>query len=310
MHKIVTIASILALLATPAIAKTAAELADDLGLDPTALPAEADHDPIIMNALQAPNASCVTTVLWKCKKGPQATQQPMADPFHGIPVKMGPRKGVKGVSDTPATSANWSGYASVTPPNFMSLFRGTITVPNFVPGTDSGFSATSVWVGEDGLNNGYVEQLGSFSYSIDGTVQQPLVWVENFPNPAIFVATVNVGDQLALSAAIQPNATKYFLVDQTTGQILINGVLSGPANAPNSHPGASFECIWEAPSINGSEVPYGHVGTTFASCLGIAGIGITTEPSTSQYQITMKQNGVTTSTPVSASGENYEMQSY
>ena len=154
------------------------------------------------------------------------------------------------VGNTLGLSANWTGWASyaglagLAQPDSVSYVTGDWVVP--AVNCDATDDDSSVWVGIDGLYNGYVEQVGT-QQSCKGGVASYKTWWEMYPAP-----------KQAMNLAVKPG-------DTVRGQVTYAGSGRFVLAVTNVSTGQSFsttqsnpyaprstaEWIVEAPYNNG-----------------------------------------------------------
>jgi hypothetical protein len=157
-----------------------------------------------------------------------------------------PIKDVKPISETAATSTNWSGYAVTGANGSVTSVKASWIVPAIqgaCPATGSQYS--SFWVGIDGYNSNTVEQTGTDSDCING---QPsyYAWYEFYPKRSRLSISVAPGDVIAAEVDyVGHNTFQVSLTDLTSGQSM--SATAKVAQAARS----SAEWIAEAPSGGG-----------------------------------------------------------
>ncbi len=203
-------------------------------------------------------------------------------------------------------SHNWVGYAVTGDPGSVSDVKGSWVVPAVSSATGSdGFSA--FWVGIDGFNSRTVEQIGTESDYISGSVQY-YAWIELYPNLP-YAVPINVAPGDRISAEVKYVGSSVFMLsisDSTTGESFqINAAV---ANAKRS----SAEWIAEAPYDRGilplADFSKVYFAGNYVTMSGIARPFGTVGP---LYQITMSgssRNVMAQPSPLSSDGSSFFIQ--
>jgi hypothetical protein len=192
--------------------------------------------------------------------------------------------GWTGWSTFAATSNNWSGYVADVQQNpvasggwnpqtnVVTYVSGSWVVPK-VGGSGTGYSA--VWVGIDGNNTQYLEQIGTEEDVVKGKTSY-YAWFEMLPQQqteqVISGMTISPGDSITASVALVSSTAsqKSFLLsitDNTTGKSY-----STTQTTSASAPAESAEWIVEATTVNGSVATLANFGTaTFSAASATIG---------------------------------------
>ncbi len=173
------------------------------------------------------------------------------------------RQMVSGRRSDTTDSGNWSGL--VTSGTGIEGAQGTWTVPA-VTGTAG--TASSSWVGVDGVTNSDLIQTGTSQTPGEGYS----AWWEILPAPSVTItspdgspAPVAPGDQmLARVSEVQPGTWSIYLADQTQNW-------SFQQDFAYSGPGTSAEWIEEAPNVNGQQTSPADFGSVSFAGTGVYG---------------------------------------
>lgn len=203
------------------------------------------------------------------------------------------------ISETTATSTNWSGYAVTGPKDSVSYVAGTWTVPAAQCTSTNTWS--SFWVGIDGFSSNSVEQLGTDTDCSSG-VATYYAWREMYPKPSFQISgmTINPGDVIFASVSFSgKNTFTLYMKDQSTGA---SYTYKSHAKVDRS----SAEWIVEAPYSNGV-LPLTNFGTAYFTTDSATISGTTAYingfSSASTYQINMvTSSGALKDTTSSLSG--------
>ena len=189
---------------------------------------------------------------------------------------------------------NWSGYA-IAPSSPVNDIQGNWTVPAVNSSvTPGGYSVS--WIGIDGLFNGTVEQIGTYSLgtaaaSSLGTPQY-FTWFEMYPEPAYEIAGVNPGDSIHAEVeyvGVLSGSSNFYLniTDLTTGDEAYGDITAGDRSYC-----ASGERVVQAPSSGSTILSLADFGSeTFTSASASADDGtsgsITAFPSDQIYRMNL-----------------------
>ncbi len=164
------------------------------------------------------------------------------------------------------SSLNWSGYVISSTRGSVSDVAGSWLVPT-VSCSSGEYSASSFWVGIDGLQSETVEQIGTISECINGTPVY-LVFYEFVPKAARVVTRMSIHPGNVISAEVKFDGRfTLSLADLTTGESFTKSVKDSLQDR------SSAEWIAEAPSSSSlgilplsdfGAVFYGHLFTAVA----------------------------------------------
>lgn len=144
----------------------------------------------------------------------------------------------------PAFPSNWAGYCA-TGGSFTSVSARWVQ-PTVIPSGASG--AASFWVGFDGRQNHYVEQIGTEAETTDQTASYS-AWYEMYPAPAVDVnMAIHPGDQMNATVSRDgPGRFTLTIINETTGASFAT------TQAANKAPTSSAEVVAEAPTSGFAE---------------------------------------------------------
>lgn len=118
---------------------------------------------------------------------------------------------------TSITSTNWAGYADTG--STFSKASGQWNVPTITDQT----GMVAQWVGLDGANNQFVEQIGTWEISrptSQGQILNYFAWYEMYPLSNIQIYSINVspGDNISASVTGSSGSFDLSLTDLSNGQ--------------------------------------------------------------------------------------------
>jgi hypothetical protein len=137
-------------------------------------------------------------------------------------------------------SEKWAGYVAQGEPGAFDSITAEWEVPK-VDCEEGEVSDAAVWIGIDGANNSFVEQVGTSSECGDDGPNY-FAWAERYPQPAEQLFHVNPGDQIEASVEVDAGANtfRFSLRDKTRNKHdQDTWHVDGPA--------ASVEAVVEAP---------------------------------------------------------------
>jgi hypothetical protein len=147
-------------------------------------------------------------------------------------------------------SANWSGYV-LSGESGYNVISATWRVPSV--GVTSAFSDSDTWIGFDGVKSDDLLQAGTEQGYRPGTGAFYDAWWQVSPGAQKVKFNVKPGDNIVVSIQqVTTEEWQIYLADTNTGQSFVQ-------IANYYGPVISAEYIEEAPTINGSVVPFAHV---------------------------------------------------